>query len=138
MGFIEKLIGAPIASPIKEIGKIVDNLHTSGEEKLNGEERIIDAEARLLDASNSLIKLQADITKTEASHRSLFIAGWRPALAWLCVLILFFNYLVIPILGAFGIEIQPISDPEHTENLILALCGIGAYRSYEKKHGLAR
>ena len=32
---------------------------------------------------------QAEITKTESTHRSLFVAGWRPMCGWACSLAVF-------------------------------------------------
>ena len=29
---------------------------------------------------------QVEINKVEAAHKSLFVAGWRPAVGWVCVL----------------------------------------------------
>jgi hypothetical protein len=51
---------------------------------------------------------------------------------------MFFNYFIVPVAASFGHPIEGIADPEHMENLVLALCGIGAYRSFEKLKGLTR
>ena len=34
---------------------------------------------------------QLDINKAEASHRSIFVAGWRPFIGWSCGLAMCFN-----------------------------------------------
>lgn len=105
------------------IGNIIDNLHTSTQEKIDGE-------VRLMQVSNSLIKLQAEITKQEASHRSVFVAGWRPAVGWTCCIQIIFENLIVPLTG---IIVNPATI--NVESLLLALIGL---RSYEKIKGKAR
>ena len=36
-----------------------------------------------------LIELQGEINKIEAQHRTIFVAGWRPFIGWVCVHIVF-------------------------------------------------
>ena len=42
---------------------------------------------------------QIEVNKVEASHKSLFVAGWRPAIGWICGLALLYSTIVSPILG---------------------------------------
>ena len=35
-----------------------------------------------------LVKLQNEINKVEAQHRSVFVSGWRPFIGWLWLIIL--------------------------------------------------
>jgi hypothetical protein len=126
MGWFEKILGGTAAAPIKAIGDIVDNIHTSDEEKKT-------AEIKLQEVSNSLIRLQAEITKTEAAHRSVFVAGWRPAVGWCCALVFLQHYVIGPIAG---IETQ--LSPEHMENILYAMMGVAGLRTVEKAKGLTR
>ena len=34
--------------------------------------------------AQELAKGQLEVNKTEAAHKSLFVAGWRPAIGWIC------------------------------------------------------
>ena len=34
--------------------------------------------------AQELLKGQLEVNKTEAAHKSLFVAGWRPAIGWIC------------------------------------------------------
>lgn len=126
MGWLEKIIGGSAAAPIQAIGNIVDDIHTSDLEE-------IEAKTKLQQVSNSLMVLQAEITKQEAAHRSVFTSGWRPAVGWLCVLILLQQYFIFPIFD------KPVTVyPEHFENLLLGMMGIAGLRTIEKSRGLAR
>ena len=33
---------------------------------------------------NEIIELQTKINEIEASHRTVFVAGWRPFIGWVC------------------------------------------------------
>ena len=33
--------------------------------------------------AQELAKAQIEVNKTEAAHKSLFVAGWRPAVGWI-------------------------------------------------------
>lgn len=86
---------------------------------------------------------QLEVNKAEAQHSSLFVAGWRPAVGWICVVGLAYNFLAYPLLtwlvAATGAEINP--PPLLSENLmelVLGMLGLGALRSFEKYKGVAR
>jgi hypothetical protein len=69
------LVALPgIVSAVKDT---IDDLHTSEEER-----RAADLEVRKLD--QQLLTGQQEINKVEAAHASVFVAGWRPAVGWVC------------------------------------------------------
>lgn len=85
---------------------------------------------------------QVEVNKIEAAHQHLFVAGWRPGVGWICVFGLAVNYFVIPLVAtgqalATGQPIQPMELGELTP-ILFGMLGLGAYRTYEKKHGVAR
>jgi len=41
-----------------------------------------------LDATHKIQLAQTEVNKAEATHPSLFVAGWRPAIGWCMALIL--------------------------------------------------
>lgn len=76
---------------------------------------------------------QLDINKVEAASENVFVSGWRPALAWLCIVGLAFPYIIGPLMGIWLPEAHMPKFPiEHLENLIYALLGLGAFRTVEK------
>jgi hypothetical protein len=86
---------------------------------------------------------QLEINKVEAQHASIFVAGWRPAIGWVCVIGLAYNFLFYPMLtwlvAVTGAEINP--PPLLSENLmelVLGMLGLGALRSFEKWKGVNR
>lgn len=86
---------------------------------------------------------QIEVNKMEAQHTSLFVAGWRPAIGWICVIGLGYNFLLYPIMtwlvAVSGAEFTP--PPLLSENLmelVMGMLGLGALRSFEKWKGVAR
>ena len=88
-------------------------------------------------------KGQLEVNKTEAAHKSLFVAGWRPAIGWICGLGMASNFLVIPIanfvLALTGSTILiPLLDTGEMMPVLMGMLGLGAMRTYEKKQGVQR
>jgi len=80
-----------------------------------------------------LIKLQNEITKVEAQHRTVFVAGWRPFIGWVCGFALLYNFIVRDIILWFlpG-SIPPALQMEHLMTVLLGMLGLGGLRTYEK------
>jgi len=90
-----------------------------------------------------LAKGQQDINKQEAASISVFVAGWRPFVGWVCgvafayaaigepmarfVATVFYHYT-----GTF-----PQIDTALTMQTLFGLLGLGAMRSWEKGKGVA-
>lgn len=86
---------------------------------------------------------QIKVNEAEAQHQSIFVAGWRPALGWVCVAGLFYNFLVYPVLTwAVVVFDASITPPkllsENLMELVLGMLGLGALRSFEKWKGVAK
>lgn len=132
------LFGGPaIASTIGAIGNVLDNCFTSEEEKL-------DKKILLQRLALQPDLAQAEISKLEAQHRSVFVAGWRPAVGWVCAAALAYNYilrdLMIWLFTAFAPETPPppALAMEHLMTILLSILGVGSLRSIEKLAGRAK
>lgn len=83
------------------------------------------------------VKAQLEINKTEATHASMFVAGWRPACGWVCVLGMAGNFLVIPFanmtlnLLETGVAV-PMIDLATMLPVLMGMLGLGGLRSFEK------
>ena len=86
---------------------------------------------------------QLEVNKTEASHMSLYVAGWRPFIGWSCGLAMAFNYIGVPVVETVSVingtplTIDPL-DLEVMMPVLLGMLGLGGMRSYEKRNGVAR
>ena len=86
--------------------------------------------------SHEALKGQLEINKMEAAHKSLFVAGWRPAIGWICALGLLYNTIIVNVLGIW-LEVDPV-DTTLLVPVMMGLLGLGAMRSYEKVNQVAR
>ena len=83
---------------------------------------------------NELISLQTKINEIEASHRSIFVAGWRPFIGWICGFALAYNFVIrdLFIWVLQPEEIPPALQMEHLMTVLLGMLGLGGLRTYEK------
>ncbi|WP_286694066.1 3TM-type holin [Spongiibacter sp. UBA1325] len=131
MSVISKLIGGGASQPIEALGNVIDQVFTSDDERLQ-------AEAVLQKIAMQPQVLQAEINKIEAGHRSLFVAGWRPFLGWVSGVALFFPFVINPLLQWATGKPGPQLPMESLMELVIAMLGLGAYRTIEKVKGRAK
>ena len=82
------------------------------------------------------LKGQLEINKVEAAHKSLFVAGWRPAIGWVCMLGLLYNTIIANVLSIW-IEVPEV-DTTLLVPVMMGMLGLGAMRSYEKVNHVSR
>lgn len=130
---LDRILAANIASPIEAIGNVFDKLFTSDAERAQ-------AEAVLEKLRQHPAELQVELNKIEAAHRSVFVAGWRPAVGWICALSVGWAYLGHPLflwaaaLWSPGLQ-PPVIHTDSLFELILAMLGMAGLRSFEKTAG---
>ena len=73
---------------------------------------------------------QIQVNKEEAKG-NLFQAGWRPAVAWVCVAGFAVNFLVSPLLSPFGIVV-PQADTATMMPVLMGMLGLGGLRTIER------
>ena len=136
---MSSLVEVDAGAVINGLFKGIDGLFTSDEER---------AQAKLL-MQIELQKphmMQALTTLEEAKHPNWFIAGWRPALGWLTVVLLAYawigrDFIIIGLSlaeKASTIPMLPVVDTGQLLTLVMALLGLGGLRTYEKMNGKAR
>lgn len=125
-----------IAGIVKEAGAIFDNLFTSDEERAKAQIALKELEQRLPLA-------QLAVNTQEAQHRSIFVAGWRPFIGWICGIGLLYDFLLRPLTNGFLtiFKIQgamPGLDTAALISLLLGMLGLGGLRTYEKFKGITK
>ncbi len=115
---------------------------------------IPDAKDRLEAENLARVQMQAinmaqiAVNMEEAKSASLFVAGWRPAVGWICAASLFYavigfsflNWILAMTQYHTGVVIQPLPKPDTdiTMEILVGMLGIGAMRSYDKKQGTSK
>jgi len=82
------------------------------------------------------ITAQIEVNKVEAAHKSLFVAGWRPACGWVCISALAYSTIISPILGIWFTV--PEVDTSLLTTVLMGMLGLGAMRTFEKTKGVSR
>ena len=130
MSWLAGLVGGGIVKSATGIANIVDKFMETPDEK-----RAAEIVNRKLQQRPD--ELQVELNKVEAGHRSIFVAGWRPAVGWICTTALAWGWIIAPILQfLYPDRTMPAIEVGQAISLIMAMLGMGALRSYEKKSGL--
>tara|TARA_B110000305_G_scaffold189231_1_gene211181 strand:+ start:81 stop:476 length:396 start_codon:yes stop_codon:yes gene_type:complete len=94
--------------------------------------------------AQELAKGQLEINKAEASHKSIFVAGWRPFIGWTCGIALCWHFVLQPVTlfvcSYIGLTIPelPQFDMGSLMTILGGLLGLGGLRTYEKQKGLTK
>ena len=122
--------------PIEAVGNVLDALFTSDKERL-------DKKAVLARIAQQPGLLQLEINKIEAAHKTVFVAGWRPFIGWVCGLALFYNFIARDLM-VWALALTRANTPPPPLHLyvlttiLYALLGLGGMRTFEKLQGPAK
>ena len=128
LGIAESVIGVA--------GKVLDKFVEDKDLKTK-----LNAELKSQIVSLDLAQAQANIE--QAKHPSVFIAGARPAIMWICAFGLGWQFVLQPI-ALWGLAVSsmditlPVIQTEGLMTLTLSLLGLGSMRSFEKFKGIQR
>ena len=102
-----------------------------------------EAQKAELAAAVTILQGQMAINTEEAKSASVFVAGWRPFIGWVCGAALAYTYIGYP----FLVWILSIWHPEITApklgndamlyELMFGMLGMGGLRTFEKYKGVA-
>ena len=93
------------------------------------------AELNRLDQAGELQVMIAQVAanRSEGRHASMFVAGWRPMVGWICAVALANNFLIVPYVGA----VQPL-DMGVMMPILMGMLGLGGMRTWERLSGKER
>jgi Holin of 3TMs, for gene-transfer release len=159
MGFISSLFAGGVGDVVEKVGDAIHKNVTSDKERMALENEAKKAEQdytlALAKMDEELAQGQNAVNLEEAKSASLFVAGWRPFIGWLCGVTL--GIMFIPkclVLTSFwcieayrnlhGGEAPLPTLPEFPDlgagammGLVSAMLGLGGLRTYEKVKGVA-
>ena len=95
-------------------------------------------------AAHEAAMAQVEVNKAEAQHKSIFVAGWRPFVGWVCGLALCYHFILAPLI-IFGTAYAGVPTPELPEfdmgslmTVLMGMLGLGGLRTFEKSKGLTK
>jgi len=85
---------------------------------------------------------QIEVNIQEAQHQSIFVAGWRPFVGWICGLGLAYQAILHNLIewlsGIYGFPVPPAPDSDVLIYVLGGLLGLGALRTYERNAKLSK
>jgi hypothetical protein len=116
---------SPVTQVSEALGGVINKVFTTDAER-----------------AQAMAVMQVELNKIEAQHQSIFVAGWRPFLGWICGISLAIYFIPQFILASYlwvkmclstgGLLEYPVS-PSGIFELTLAILGIyGTQRTVEK------
>jgi hypothetical protein len=132
----------PITSALEIGGKLIDKLIPDPTAKAQAQLALLkmkqDGDLAQLTSDTELAKAQTQVNLAEASSSSLFVAGGRPFILWVCGVALANDFIVRPF-AVFVASLNhvtganwPSLDMASLMPLLLGMLGLGAMRTYEK------
>ena len=97
-----------------------------------------------LAAALAVVQGQLQVNQAEAANSSVFVAGWRPFIGWVCGSACAWNWIGLPMAKAglllAGGPVLALAPADLTEMLpvLMGMLGLGALRTAEKFKGVAR
>ena len=136
-----------VLSGIFDIGKsLIERFFPDPEKKAAAQLELLkmqqSGELAQMAAMTDLAKAQIAVNEKEAQSQSLYIAGWRPAVGWVCASALAYQFIFRP-LGVFLMQSlgHPIPTPPGLDDtlwqLLFGMLGLGGLRTVEKLKGKA-
>lgn len=98
-------------------------------------------EALAIEADSIAQKGQMAINLEEAKSPMLFVAGWRPFIGWVCGISIGWHFVVHPMVTWVlplidpTYKVPPALDLSQLYPVVIAMLGLGVYRTYEKAKG---
>jgi hypothetical protein len=130
----------PLIGTIVE--KVIPDPQAAADAKLRVMELAQKGELAVLDADLKLALGQIEVNKAEATT-DMFRGGWRPAVGWICVAGLAYQFILQPVLpwvvALFGAQVPPLPaiDNESLMVLLTGMLGLGGLRTFERVKGKA-
>ena len=126
----------PLTAALDLGGKLIDRILPDPEERVK-------AKLALMQLQQSGELAQIAVNQEEARSSSVFVAGWRPAIGWVCGSACAWNWIGLPIakfallLNGVTVTLAP-ADLSEMMPVLMGMLGLGALRTMEKLNGSAK
>lgn len=124
------------------LGKVLDKIFPDPEARRQ-------AELQVLEMVQAGELAQMEVNAIEARHESVFVAGWRPFVGWVCGFALAYKFILQPFLifvvnatanylggPLFDLALLPELEAGEMITVLLGMLGLGGLRTFEKYAGV--
>lgn len=137
------LLGALIAKGVDIIGRFIPDPQEKAKAQLELMQIQQASEFKEIEARLQEQQMQSDINRQEAAHASIWVAGWRPFIGWVCGAGLALQFILFPMVFWIGqmadvAIIMPQLPFEMIMTMLGGMLGIGSMHTYEKVKGVVR
>ena len=134
------MFAALIPQLIPILGNVLDKTITDKDAK---QKALASIEEALVSNAHNINLETIKTNQIEASHRSVWVAGWRPAIGWSCAAGIFWMVVGYPVMSWMvalrGLDVAlPDLPTDILFELTMAMLGMGALRSFDKLKGLSK
>lgn len=129
-----------ILGPVLEVGqKLIERFFPDKEKAAEAEREFM---KMAMQGELTQVLAQLEINAKEATHPSVWVAGWRPFFGWVGGVGFAYSVVVQPIMVWYGLSRGWPTPPEVNMDLlwvvITGMLGIGGLRTFEKSKGVAK
>lgn len=125
---------------VNPIASIIDRIIPDKAQAAAAKAALLETETQG-EINNALAQVTADTA--EAQNKSIFVAGWRPFIGWVCGSAFAYVYVLQPMLQFalvafkvnFDVSKLPVINVAEMMPVLLGMLGLGALRSYDKSNG---
>ena len=121
-------------------GGIIDRFVPNAEANRKAKAQL---ETTIISNEHEIQKAQIEVNNTSAKHSSVFVAGARPFILWVCGFAIVYACILRPLI--FDIAMlsgssfyMPELDDELLSTALFGLLGLGGLRTFEKSKKVAR
>lgn len=135
------MIAALIPQLLPLVGQVLDRTIPDKDAKAKA---LQDIEKNLVDNATNISLETIKTNQVEATHRSVWVAGWRPAIGWSCSLGIAWLFIGHPIatwvamLTGNDSMVMPTIPTDILLELTFAMLGMAGLRTFEKIKGIAK
>ena len=129
----------PITAGLDVFGKVIDKIFPDKAQADAAKAHLLELQ---INGDLQLALGQQSTNTAEANSTSVFVAGWRPFIGWVCGCGCAWNWIGLPIakmviaLLGYTVVLQ-MADLSEMMPLLLGMLGIGGMRTLEKIKGVA-
>jgi hypothetical protein len=135
----------PISAALDIGGKIIDRIWPDPTQAAAAKLELLKMQQT---GELAVITGQLEINRVEAASTSVFVAGWRPFVGWVCGAAFAYKFVAAPAMAfaltALGVLdgaghpiVLPVLDFTEMSTVLLGMLGIGGFRTVEKLKGVA-
>lgn len=131
MGWLASFIGSNIAETAKGVADVVDKFVETPDEKAA-------FKTIMAKMAQEPGLAQVELNKIGAAHRSVFVAGWRPFIGWICGFGLAYAFIINPTVQWYSGNTGPLLPVDIMMELVIGMLGLAGLRTVEKISGRSK